>query len=462
MPNLQAPLAAPLPVASGGTGVATATAAGGVVYTASTTAYGTTAAGTSGQFLQSAGAGAPTWSSTYTGAVNGTTIAGTTGTFSGLLTVGSGRPITVDGSVGAINIQGSAGGWGDQYGFKGSAGTALGGFGALGSADTLAYYYIGTYPTQVATFTQGTGVAVTGTLAVSSTINSQTISSAANFTGSLAVATTLTAATLTLTNDLAVAQGGTGVSTAPAAGSVIYGVSTTAHGATAAGTAGQALTSGGTGVPVWKDTTPIHVAVNASPPGSPATNDLWLVTDAAPASNKWTAAANAAPPSSPATNDLWLVTDAGASLMPTYTDGGILHGDGTSAIQVTAAGNATQLLASTGTGVPIWSGDTSWTVPTLGNSWATYGAGWEGPGFMLDSMGFVHLRGLIKSGTVATTVFTLPAGYRPINGHIFSGIAGVGGCRIDVASSGTVTIQQYFGSGTNASVSLGGITFPVI
>jgi Chaperone of endosialidase len=51
-------------VGNGGTGTTTAPTPGGVVYGASSTAYGITAAGTSGQVLLSGAAGAPTWSST--------------------------------------------------------------------------------------------------------------------------------------------------------------------------------------------------------------------------------------------------------------------------------------------------------------------------------------------------------------------------------------------------------------
>lgn len=50
-----------LAVSNGGTGTATAPVAGGVIYGASTSAYGCTAVGTSGQLLQSAGTGKPTW-----------------------------------------------------------------------------------------------------------------------------------------------------------------------------------------------------------------------------------------------------------------------------------------------------------------------------------------------------------------------------------------------------------------
>jgi microcystin-dependent protein len=58
-----------------------------------------------------------------------------------------------------------------------------------------------------------------------------------------------------------VANGGTGTTTAPVQGGVIYGTSTTAMASTAAGTAGQVLTSNGTSTPAW---TTIGVAPTGS------------------------------------------------------------------------------------------------------------------------------------------------------------------------------------------------------
>lgn len=55
-----------VPVTKGGTGSTTAPTAGGIIYGSSTTAYGCTAAGTSGQVLISGGSGAPSWGDLYT------------------------------------------------------------------------------------------------------------------------------------------------------------------------------------------------------------------------------------------------------------------------------------------------------------------------------------------------------------------------------------------------------------
>ena len=64
-----------LPVVAGGTGQSSALVAGSVVYGVSTTAMGVTAAGTAGQVLTSAGAGTPTWTTPTTGTV--TSVTGT-------------------------------------------------------------------------------------------------------------------------------------------------------------------------------------------------------------------------------------------------------------------------------------------------------------------------------------------------------------------------------------------------
>lgn len=54
----------------------------------------------------------------------------------------------------------------------------------------------------------------------------------------------------------------------------------------------------------------------------------------------------------------------------------------------------------------------AWQVPTLQNGWVNYGDGWASAGYYKDSLGIVHLRGLVKGGTAAAAIFTLPVGYR--------------------------------------------------
>jgi hypothetical protein len=85
-----------LPIATGGTNGSASPTAGTVAY-GTGTAYGFTAAGTSGQVLTSAGAGTPTWTTPTTGTVtsvatagtvNGLTLTGGTITTTGTITLG--------------------------------------------------------------------------------------------------------------------------------------------------------------------------------------------------------------------------------------------------------------------------------------------------------------------------------------------------------------------------------------
>jgi len=59
------------------------------------------------------------------------------------LDVGGNRPVQIDTDGGNIRIYGDTGGWGTGTYFIGSSGTNRGGFGALGGADALSYYWIG-------------------------------------------------------------------------------------------------------------------------------------------------------------------------------------------------------------------------------------------------------------------------------------------------------------------------------
>lgn len=99
----------------------------------------------------------------------------------------------------------------------------------------------------------------------------------------------------------------------------------------------------------------------------------------------------------------------------------------------------------------------SWLVPTLINSWANNGGGFETIGYLKDSLGFVHLKGVIHAGTTSTVAFILPAGYRP-GATTFSATAigsGVAG-QLEIDVSGNAT---PFHSGGVTSVGLSGTTF---
>lgn len=96
-----------------------------------------------------------------------------------------------------------------------------------------------------------------------------------------------------------------------------------------------------------------------------------------------------------------------------------------------------------------------WNAPTLTNSWLNYGTPFNPTGYWRDPNGVVHLRGVIKSGTIGSSALTLPAGYRPANSEIFVAISNGAIGRAVVDASGGVTPDI----GSNVYFSLDGMTF---
>lgn len=77
---------------------------------------------------------------------------------------------------------------------------------------------------------------------------------------------------------------------------------------------------------------------------------------------------------------------------------------------------ATPILNNSTTTIVLKAGEIvqqAWQAPSLLNSWANYGIGHNPAGYFKDTLGIVHLRGLVKDGTVGQAIFTLPTGYRP-------------------------------------------------
>jgi hypothetical protein len=102
-----------------------------------------------------------------------------------------------------------------------------------------------------------------------------------------------------------------------------------------------------------------------------------------------------------------------------------------------------------------------WIAPVLLNGWVNFGTGWNPVGYFKDELGFVHLRGAIKSGSTAmdSIILVLPEGCRPANETIFPVItdAGSGNTigRVDVTAAGNL----LFKSGGNTYLALDSITF---
>ena len=110
--------------------------------------------------------------------------------------------------------------------------------------------------------------------------------------------------------------------------------------------------------------------------------------------------------------------------------------------------------------------DTAWNYvgasgqPAFANSWVNYEASesaFYAAAFYKDALGYVHLRGIVRSGTVGTgsNMFVLPVGYRPFRqiGYAVNAGNAFGNFRI-IASGGV-----YLETGSNAYVFLDGITF---
>jgi len=98
--------------------------------------------------------------------------------------------------------------------------------------------------------------------------------------------------------------------------------------------------------------------------------------------------------------------------------------------------------------------------PAFENSWVNYDAAtYQTAAFMKDPFGFVHLKGLVKSGTFDTAIFSLPVGYRP---PLFLYVPEAGSDY--PANSMMVDVNHLNGAvrarcKTNAYFSLDGITF---
>ncbi|WP_127539397.1 hypothetical protein [Paenibacillus illinoisensis] len=104
----------------------------------------------------------------------------------------------------------------------------------------------------------------------------------------------------------------------------------------------------------------------------------------------------------------------------------------------------------------------AWITPTLLNGWVNFSNGFSPAGYYKDSSGYVHIRGLIKSG-FGGAFFMLPKGYRPAHALAISTIsaanaAGDGAlpASINVFPDGTVITAVNFQSGF---MSLEGISF---
>ncbi len=128
-----------------------------------------------------------------------------------------------------------------------------------------------------------------------------------------------------------------------------------------------------------------------------------------------------------------------------------------------------QVNATNTAGTSAWSAISTvtvplWAVPQLQSSWQNYGGTayssgqYDTVGFTRTSAGLVALKGLVKSGSsYPSSIFTLPAGFRPSEQQIYAVIAGSDSApgRVDVFPDGTVALA----TGSNGYVSLDSVRF---
>jgi hypothetical protein len=140
----------------------------------------------------------------------------------------------------------------------------------------------------------------------------------------------------------------------------------------------------------------------------------------------------------------------GAGTLTTATTNNSATPNHTHAIATSSAAANSTIVATDSSGeftAKLKSGSTiafgGWTDildASLTNSWVWFGsAPWPRPGYYKDQAGMVHMRGLVKNGTINTTILTLPAGFRPANQTMFVVYSSSGPVRVDIATTGAVT-----------------------
>lgn len=102
---------------------------------------------------------------------------------------------------------------------------------------------------------------------------------------------------------------------------------------------------------------------------------------------------------------------------------------------------------------------TAWTTPTFTNNWVNAGGSQAAQFRKIGDV--VYLRGAISNGTMATSAFTMPAGFRPPAETYFSTGSWTGTAwviaRLRALADGTMIPQD----GTNLYFNLSGFSYSV-
>ena len=219
-PNLS--LTGTVAIANGGT-AGTATPTAGAVPYGTGTAYGFSAAGTTGQVLTSAGAGTPTWTTPTTGTVTSVTASSP---------IASSGGATPNLSLGTVPI---------ANGGTNSTATPTAGAIVYGTGTAQAYTAAGT-----------TGQVLTSATAGTPTWTTPTTGTVTN------VAQTFTGGIISVAGSPITSSGTLALTVAGTSGGVPYFSSGSAWASTAAGTTGQYLKSNGASAPTWADASTVY------------------------------------------------------------------------------------------------------------------------------------------------------------------------------------------------------------
>ena len=100
----------------------------------------------------------------------------------------------------------------------------------------------------------------------------------------------------------------------------------------------------------------------------------------------------------------------------------------------------------------------AWITPTLLNGWVNFDSGYASCQYRIDSLGTVHLKGMIRNGTLGVPCFTLALGYRPIESQHHLSLSSDIARTLTITSSGDVRISSM---ASKSWVSFNGITFKI-
>jgi hypothetical protein len=137
-----------------------------------------------------------------------------------------------------------------------------------------------------------------------------------------------------------------------------------------------------------------------------------------------------------------------AAQLRAWNDGDVLKADDIN-------GNFTAL----STQISALTAPLTWSKLPLMGGWTTYGSGYADPSYTKDSLGIVHLRGLVKGSPVpGMLVASLPDGFRPAyNTEEVMPCGGPSPCTVVFKPTGEVVFELI--NSSSSWLSFDGLTF---